>query len=386
MSGGSVLAVVLGGLVILTLLALLVARSVTVRVNPEAAYADLAPAPDSRPWGTGDERSFWLSTNRPGVELRVSSVALGTGSIDRVFPESGRERLGGAVGCLDFAVVSLTATSIAVTSFDAEGLVERPPGTGAATVHIRSRMPGQAWSAPDSLQLPPGDPGFTHSFPTVTEGVWEVEVSGSPEFHEAATRRTTVDTTAGTATTDDAPDGLHLPQDAVVGILACREHDDVVLSLHGEDGAELNRYFVDIGPPRPKPTPTLSPDAGYAVRRVCVDDPDSPAAYLDGGETVGASFLQADFGGRLAGPVSAASLSSVVPGDSNIYFFEHSVSGGAVQLSVSGLGAADQGLDTDQSYPVRLTARDAAGATAFLDVGVWLDSSETSPNGDGLCP
>ena len=64
-------------------------------------------------------------------------------------------------------------------------------------------------------------------------------------------------------------------------------------------------------------------------------------------------------------------------------------------------GTPDRGL-LERIYPVRLTATDdtaveddpdtpdgdesAAGTTASLDVGVWIDNTTLSPNDDGRCP
>ena len=368
MSGGTVIAIALGGVVIATLLALFLARNITVQVDPEADYAGLLPPPSAALWREGDETTLWLSTNRRAVEMRNSSVSLGIGHIHRVLPGPGRERVARGEGCLDFAVVSLAATGVAPTSVTVAGEVERAPGVGAVTVHI---------------------PAFTHTLTTSPAGVWRIEASDTDRFNETSARRVRVDTTAGTATADEAAERLRLLEGMGVGVLACAEHDDVLVTLHGEAGAELNRYTVDIGPPptaTPTPAPTLSPEAGYESRRVCVDDDASRAAYLDGGELVGGTFTSADFGGRLSGSVTSASLADVAPGNGHVYHFGHSLSQGAVQLTVSSLGASgDQGLNTDRVYPVRLAVSDGAGATAFLDVGVWLDASEEAANGDGIC-
>ena len=389
MSGGNVIAIALGGVVIATLLALFLARNITVQVDPEADYADLLPPPGSALWQEGDETTLWLSTNRRAVDMRISSVSLGIGHIHRVLPGPGREPLARGEGCLDFAVVSLAATDVGATSVILAGEVERAPGVGAVTAHIRARREGGEWGGYDTLPVPAADTGFTSTLTTSPAGVWHVEASDTDKFRETSTRRTRVDTIAGTATADEEAEGLRLPEGMGIGVVACAEHDDVLVTLHGEGGAELNRYTVDIGPPptaTPTPAPTVSPQAGYASRRVCVDDDASRAAYLDGGELVGGTFTSADFGGRISGSVASASLADVAPGNGHVYHFAHSLSQGAVQLTVSGLGASgDQGLNTDRVYPVRLAASDGTGVTAFLDVGVWLDASEEAANGDGIC-
>ena len=389
MSGGAVIAIALGGVVIATILALFLARNITVQVDPEADYAGLLPPPSAALWREGDETTLWLSTNRRAVDMRISSVSLGIGHIHRVFPGPGREPLARGEGCLDFAVVSLAATGVGATSVTVAGEVERAPGVGAVTVHIRARREGGDWGGHGTLALPAADTGFTHTLTTSPAGVWRVEASDTDRFNETSARRIRVDTTAGTATADEEAERLRLLEGMGVGVVACAEDDDVLVTLHGEGGAELNRYTVDIGPPptaTPTPAPILSPHAGYASRRVCVDDDASRAAYLDGGELVGGTFTSADFGGRLSGSVTSASLGDVAPGNGHVYHFGHSLSQGAVQLTVSGLGASgDQGLNTDRVYPVRLAVSDGAGATAFLDVGVWLDASEEAANGDGIC-
>ena len=63
-------------------------------------YANLVPAPNEIVWEQGDETTVWLQTNRDNVDLKVSSVALGLGSIERVFPESGESMVLGTAGGL----------------------------------------------------------------------------------------------------------------------------------------------------------------------------------------------------------------------------------------------------------------------------------------------
>lgn len=188
-------------------------------------------------------------------------------------------------------------------------------------------------------------------------------------------------------------------EDTGVGIVACSEAGDVVLTLHGKDGVELNRYFVDIHADPVTPDPP-APEAGYDTRRVCVDAADDRANYLDGGETVAGVFDADAFG--LAGTIQSATLTDVVEGDAYSYLLTYGVSGGDIQLYVSDAGASGFGLGAERIYPVRLTATDdtaveddpdtpdvdesAAGTTASLDVGVWIDNTTLSPNDDGRCP
>ena len=391
MNGATVIAVVLAVVVVATILALLVARNISVQVDPEDDYAALSPAPDAIQWGEGEDSSLWLDTNRNHVDLRTSSVALGVGRTERVFAGAGLELLGRGEGCRDFAVVSLGAEAIDAEANTATivGRVERPPGSGAVVAQLRYRPPYETlWSPATPVSV--GSDASSFSVPDVG-GVdaFVVEVSDTAGFHEPTTRRISVNTIAGTATTDDQPGQTMLLPDSRVEMLACAEHDDVLVSLHGRDGSELARYYVDIGPapsPTPRPTPTLPPDAGHATRRVCVDDDASRAVYLDGGESAGAAITAADFGGRLAAPLTLATLTDASPGAGHVYHFDAAVSAGAVQLTVNSLGASDtQGLDDAQVYPVRLTARDGTGAEARLEVGIWLDKSTESPNGNGRC-
>ena len=180
-----------------------------------------------------------------------------------------------------------------------------------------------------------------------------------------------------------------LLKDTGVALKACSEHDDVLLTLHGDSGTELNRYVVDIGPPAPTPTPTPAPTAtpnpyaGSVTRKVCVDDIAGRSAYLDGSELVGAAFDNDDF--ELSGTITSASIGEAEEGELYRYFFGYTLTTGALQLTVSDAGAADtQGLDNEQVYPVRLEASDGTD-TRFLDVAVWVDSSNLSPSDDGLC-
>ena len=85
---------VLGGL-------LAAAALISLATGAEPDYANLAPAPNEIVWEQGDETMVWLQTNRDDVDLRVGSAALGFGSIERVFSESGKSTvLGRHEGCV----------------------------------------------------------------------------------------------------------------------------------------------------------------------------------------------------------------------------------------------------------------------------------------------
>ena len=361
---------------------------VTYASGDRPDYADLAPAPDAVVWEAGDETAAWLSTNRHGVELRLHSVAMGIGDIGRTIAGSGEtESLGRGLGCQDWAVSELSAEVSSETSFTVSGEVERSSGfTGAAEVQIRRRdAPYAAWTT-DTLSVAAADTAFSRAY-TVTEGSWHVEAASDSAYPSSITRAIVVNTTQETAGSDEGAQTLTMLEGTGVGLIACQQDGDLPVTLHGDDGTELRRYLVDIGAAptaTPVPTATPDPDAGYTSRRVCVDDQASRAAYLTGGENVEAAFDSTAFG--LSGDVASVIVGDVEAGNDFRYYFGAAIASGDVQLTVSDTGAADSlGLDADRVYPVRVTATDGTGETAFLDVGVWLDTTTLSPNDDGLC-
>lgn len=354
-------------------------------------YADLVPAPDTIVWEQGDETALWLQTNRNGVELRINSVALGVGNIELAFPEAtSAMRLGRGEGCLSWVVSSLYATQVNDTGYTLVFDISRNGFTGDATVYTRAR---------------PADGTFGATFPTVISSVnssgsrtasaaageWTIEASNDSDFPEATTRRISI--TVGTdpgATRDDEVETLTLYKGMGVGLVACSPANDVVLTLHGDDGEELNRYLVDIH--ADSPAAAAHPDAGHAVRRLCLDSADHQVNYLDGGEEAGEAFARDAFG--LAYNVDSLVLADTSADTEYRYFFSYSLSGGGVQLLVSDVGASGLGLDAHKVYPVRMTATDegdptadtpVAPTTASLDVGVWLDITTLSPGDDGIC-
>ena len=52
----------------------------------------------------------------------------------------------------------------------------------------------------------------------------------------------------------------HLLQGGGLSLLACDVHEDVIVTLHGDDGVELNRYLVDVRSSTQNETPTFSDD------------------------------------------------------------------------------------------------------------------------------
>ena len=356
---------------------------VTVVMNDEPDYADLVPAPDSIVWNEGQETTFFVSTNLDDVDMRINSVALGIANVQGAVPHSGVLMvLGASVGCQDWAVSKLSAT-VTATGYELEIEVDRDNFTGPAEVFIRHRDDeDSAWVDYTSLRVP-GDE-LTKGY-TSNTAKQQIEASSDSSFPTALTRFITIDRDAGAATVDEEAETLLMLPDTGVGLRGCSDHEDVRVTLHGEDGDELNRYEFDIGAaatPTPAPTATPSPDAGYTTRRICADDSSDRSLYLTGGELVGAAFTAARFG--------LSSLAKVTIGDvpgsaEHRYFFNGTLSG-SYQVTVSDAGAGNsQGLDAEVVYPIRLTATDTAGRTKYLDVGVWLDTSVLSPNVDGRC-
>ena len=375
----------------------LVAGVVAVQLATGAVedYADLVPAPDTIIWEQGQQSTLLVSTNREDVDLRVNSVALGIANVQGSVPHSGELMvLGASVGCQDWAVSRLTADAISTGGFTLKGNIDRDNFTATAQVHFRTRVQGDEWGtgvgSPIDVDYDAGNLAASNRFElslSASNDDWEVEASSDDDFPTALTRFITIDTTEGTATLDEEAESIVLLKETGVALKACSEHDDVLVSLHGEEGAELNRYVVDIGPePAATAVPTATPDprAGYKDRRVCPDDGSGRADYLTGGEDVGAALPKGDFDL----PDIASVVIGNVPGSGEYrYFFRSNLGGsGSVQLIVTDAGAGDtQGLDVDRIYPVRLTATSAAGVEKFLDVAVWLDNSTLSPNDDGRC-
>lgn len=343
-------------------------------------YADLIPAPDAIKWRVGDEIPLWLSTNRHAVDVRLSSIGLGIGEIDIRDPSGRALPLGKGLGCLDAIVSELDASDItnygATLTLRLDRAVE-----GAVPVHWRryredeappeKHHTAQVWLPVHAVVLSGLSKGDTLRFDASTDEHFPVAITRTVTF-------TFGDDDSGTS--DHREEEVHLIEGTGVTLVACAATEDIVVSLHGDDGQELNRYRVDILPAGPS-VPDPETPARHVTRRVCADALDSRADYLDGGEKVGAAFSPADFG--LTGTTTYA-LSTVPEASEDIYFFEITGSG---QLTVGAAGAADyQGIDSDRLYTVRVTATDSDGTATYLNVGVWLDASATSTNRDGLCP
>ena len=349
---------------------------VTFAIGDEPDYADLSPAPDAVVWRGNEETTVWLEANRRDVELRIDGVALGLGNLKRS-SEDGETVLGRSLGCEEWAVSYLTADNVAE---DGAGFRVRGDAVGdfsGTNVQLRYREGAEPWPTPT---LVTAAAAWTHALSGLDAGkTWEVEASSSDEFPKSLTRSITVDTSVETVTEDRAAQEMSLLVGYGVGLVACAVADDVLVTLHGDEGAELNRYLADVGAAAAAPaaTPAAPVNRGNTTLQLCVDADASRADYLSGAESVGAAFSASDFG--LSGSPDYT-LADAVDGSGHAYFF--SLNSG--QLTVTGAGAGDTaGLDADRVYSVRITATDADGDSAYLDVGVWLDTSTVSnPDGD----
>ena len=62
-----------------------------------------------------------------------------------------------------------------------------------------------------------------------------------------------------------------MARDGGLGLIACTEDYDVVVTLHGDEGVELRRYLVDILP-APTPDPNVGPRFHTAAAVRCAAD------------------------------------------------------------------------------------------------------------------
>ena len=392
-------------------LALLAVVLVQIATDAQPDYADLDPAPDTVVWQEGHETTLWLSTNRNWVDMRIDSVSLGLGDIRRAFPESGGTlELGRGEGCLQWAVSSLSVASIGDVSgggksIQIQGEVDRNGTTGVLTVNIRLYAEGTTPGNPLTTTVSSNSSAFTHGrrvTPITGTNMWVIEASKDDQFPQAATRSIVVpidDIATAITIKDEGAEDIRILRDRGVGIIACGPVDDVVVTLHGREGKELNRYLVDVHAASTPVPSTPSPGAEYISRRVCVDAVDAQDSYLSGGELVGAVVDLDDFTGLAQ--VDSIVITDTTQENHYKYFFSYSV-GSSLQLSVTDAGASALGLDADRVYAIRLTATDLETGTAdnpatpdvnesvpddtrSIDVGVWLDISTLSPNDNGEC-
>ena len=254
------------GFVALGVVILVVVVAIMTFWPREADYADLVPPPDSIIWEQGDETALWLSTNRHAVDLRIDSRALGIGEIVLRDPAQGAaSALGEGLGCLDAVVDGLTVSNITATSADITISFDKESGS-AVTVHYRQYRGSEA-AGSGRFESITGDSIVRTRGGLTTGAVYRYEASTDEHFPLAITRSVTW--TAGEAdsgTSDHRDEELHMLEDTGVELIACREHEDVLVSLHGDGGKELNRYLVDVLPAStPTPTPPATTPAAYAA-------------------------------------------------------------------------------------------------------------------------
>ena len=374
MDGSRVIPTIVGGLGVLLASGVMIGFA----MGREADYADLSPAPDAIEWRDGEETTVWLETNRRDVELRLDGTALALGDLRRRSDGGAETVMGRSLGCQDWAVSFLRPAAIgtAGTGFQVQG--NAAGAFSGEDVQLRYREAGTStWTAATVS----AGASFSHDVTGLAAGkTWEVEALSSGDFPPTLTRAVTVNLTAMTSTYDRAAQELSLLAGRGLGLLACAEADDVLLTLHGEEGAELNRYLVDVGAEA-----AAQAAIGHQSRRVCVDS-QTRVNYLSGGELVGAALSADDFG--LGGTLVSVSVADEEEGSDVFWFFDFAaITNGFAQMRVSEAGASGTlGLDADRVYVVRVTGTDTAGDTASLNLGVWLDQATISADGDGLCP
>ena len=391
MSATGVIAIVLCALVVVILVALLLttnlAGKVTVTMPEPAAYADLVPAPDEIVWAEGDHTTLWLSTNRHAVDVEIDSIALGLGDIEE--RNQGQEEshiLGVGPGCLDLVVASLTVEHDTGSAWRVSGTVDRGPNTtGDVEAHIRYYRPDT--QAPEDgteidVTISAGSDDYSLNL-VPSSGLRRVQFSTNEHYPAAFTRQVDFDpadtTSGGTVTGEEV---FHMIENTGLGLIACGEEEDVLVTLHGDEGVELNRYLVDVGPaPTPTPVPAATPAAPPALAlqtlRFCPDAAAPRDAILTGAEAVGT--VTASGSGTIEYSLAAA-------GDSRDYaFFELDPTTGAV--TVSDAGADDHtGIDGTRLYAFDVVATDDSGLTSSVTVVAQVDLSNVSTNGDGVCP
>ena len=398
-------------------------------------YAGLVPAPDTVLWEEGDETTLWLNTNLEAVEVRIAAVALGIGSFKRALPETNQALdLGRGEGCLTWGVTSLEVLNIIDAQsgtrkrLTIQGGIEPATASDARDVFIRVYPEGadlrdivhsEGYDAADISDRNVDASGRLFKFPIAaanngrlllsspdafgfyainfdlspTEGIWVVEASHDPRF-PATSRIATMGNVADLKWEPamSVAEDIIMPYNLGLGIIACSEADDVLVTLHNAEGVEINRYLVDIHADEVATPPVAQPGTVTPLDvRVCVDSSDARANYLDGWELAGGALAPARFGySGSSNTIAKVTLADTVESNAFIYFFVAELkSDGNVQLWITKAGASDtSGLDSDRIYPISLTATlnaDGNNLEKELAVGVWLDTSKLSPSDNGQC-
>ena len=363
-----------------------------IGITDEDDYAELVPAPNSVEWRVDQERTVWLDSNLRAVDLRIDSIDLGVGGIQRL--EHGEMvTLGRATGCIDAVVAGVDITEIDENSGRATFRVNYgslSSGTALTLYHRRyreGRTPRQATVRTIDLTVPAsGQLTASYDYTGLdaggTGGRHYVEASLNEHFPHDTTRVVSFMPTDGA---DDVSvtgeEDFHLVHGTGIGLVGCDEHEDALVSLHAVDGTELNRYYVDVLsapaatplPATPVPPPVFDPP--YRTLRFCPGDTTDRASYLTGDEAVG-----------MASATGTGTIThSLAPdGASRDYAFFAISSAGAV--TVSDAGADDHtGIDGTRLYTFAVLATDDAGRRGEALVVVQLDLATLSPNEDGAC-
>ena len=353
-------------------------------------YADLAPNPNAVKVRAGDELAVWLSTSAEAVDLRVDSRDVGIQEYIQRNPENGAAVvLGEGFGCLDAVVSGLEVASVTDTDATVTLTLDKELGTNTTVYH---RHYAAADSPPATTStVVAGDSGDITLTGLTDQTSYRFEASTDEHMPAAITRSTTW--TAGVAdsgTSDQDNQEVKVVSATGVILKACRESEDVAITLHGNGGQELNNFLVDVLPAKTVNSPPVFDDGLYVSRQVCVRATGRPTTttttsavqptpapttsrtttnipdYLTGGESVGPAVVATDSD-------SSTVIYALGVGDPNDYylFFDVDSSG---QLTVNDAGALDYaGLAYDQVYPIVLTAEDGAGGSGSILVAVSID-------------
>ena len=369
------------------------AAAVVTFIVDQEDYADLVPAPDEIVWAEGDHTTLWLSTNRHAVDVEIDSIALGLGDIEeRSQGQDEPHILGVGPGCQDLVVASLTVEHNTGTQWRVSGTIDRGPNTtGDVEVHIRyyrtaTQLPRGGTDV--AVTISAGSDDYSLNIIPGT-GMRRVQVSTNEHFPHPFTRQVDFDpsdtTSGGTVTGEEV---FHMLEETGLGLVACGQKEDVLVTLHGDEGVELNRYLVDIGPaatatPAPAATATPVPGpsmAAYQTLRFCADAVTPRSDVLTGGERVGSVT---------ASGMGTITYSLAADGDSRDFaFFEIDSSTGAITVSDAGADAhaGIGGTAESRLYTFGVRATDSGGRSTEAVVAVQVDLSRISQNGNGVCP
>ena len=338
----------------------------------QAARADLVPAPDSVAWRVGEERTVWVDTNLQAVRLRLQSIDLGLGDIERL-DQAQPATLGRATGCLDSAVSFITADNIDDTSGRVTFTVDYGSHAASETLTVYHRIyeegqiPGQGTSGSVDVTVPVSGPlTGTVTYTGLNTGVRQyIEASTSQNFpHEATQYLSFVPEVGGIAVAVTGEEEFHLVAGTGIGLIGCHEHEDVLVTLHGGEGEELRRYVVDVlsAPPATPAPPAFA--SGYVAASVAVVDAASRDLYFAGDESVA----------TVAATGGTAPLAyGLAPWADSLDFVFFDVNGSTGAVTVSDAGADDHaGLEVDQIYTFEVRVEDANGLSAQTGVAVQM--------------